>query len=250
MRRTPAVRFSDLEYLLSAIFAILSYVYVVVDDNCAMNNTTNPTPAPAPASSPNDAHLPNTRHPGTTDLPSNSSEREPIRSDSSPDREEQTNKPTPDKNNNLAFLAGIVIPIILGIYSLAALNAAGVANEQSQVANQLALLSFCADTIGASATSHLNLSSALCEQLLTQSELFLPDIAEKLYSLPSEPDDGIVSIRDSSLGTAAALRYCMIMMGFFLAFQFVSILVHVLFCRFKKRLSMFCIKKFRGWKWI
>lgn len=47
------------------------------------------------------------------------------------------------QSRGLIWLLGVSLPITMGGLGLAALFAAAVANEQSQMANQLALLSFC-----------------------------------------------------------------------------------------------------------
>lgn len=41
------------------------------------------------------------------------------------------------------FLTGIMLPIIVGIFVVGGLQAASTANDQSQIANQLAFLSLC-----------------------------------------------------------------------------------------------------------
>ena len=45
----------------------------------------------------------------------------------------------------MTFSAGILLPIILGFITVPALLVAGVANDQSQYANQIALLSLCSN---------------------------------------------------------------------------------------------------------
>lgn len=43
------------------------------------------------------------------------------------------------------FTAGVILPILLGSFTIPSLLIAAAANDQSQVANQLALLSLCMD---------------------------------------------------------------------------------------------------------
>lgn len=44
-----------------------------------------------------------------------------------------------------SFTAGVILPILLGSFTIPALLIAAAANDQSQIANQLALFSVCLD---------------------------------------------------------------------------------------------------------
>jgi len=69
------------------------------------------------------------------------------------------------------IIINLYLPLLFGIFGFRALQAAGVANDQSFVANQLALLSLC----------YSNSSTNLCEALLAQHNQYLPAIASKMY---------------------------------------------------------------------
>jgi len=74
----------------------------------------------------------------------------------------------------LQFVLGsIFLPLAIAFFAAPSLIAAAVANQQSQTANQLALLSLC----------YGNLSIPFCKDLLAQTHLFLPKIANTLYGL-------------------------------------------------------------------
>lgn len=87
------------------------------------------------------------------------------------------------------------LPVFLGMFGVFALQAAEVANDQSLVANQLALLSLC------SGNSSIN----QCEALLTQTDLYLPAIINTLYDIRRPPSTVMtVSARTSKFGVAGS----------------------------------------------
>jgi len=103
------------------------------------------------------------------------------------------------------FITGIMIPIIVGIFVVGGLEATSAANDQSQIANQLAFLLLCSG----------NVSSQICRDLLAQTDQFLPTIANALYSgLPPTSGGGppestnnttySVSLIDSKFGSSTA----------------------------------------------
>ncbi|KAH8804469.1 hypothetical protein F5884DRAFT_754078 [Xylogone sp. PMI_703] len=73
-------------------------------------------------------------------------------------------------------VTGFYVPVFLEVFGIFALEAAGVANDQSLVANQLALLSLCSVQ-----------SSEVCRALLSQVDSYLPAIANTLYNVSSPP---------------------------------------------------------------
>jgi len=99
------------------------------------------------------------------------------------------------------FFKGVYLPVMLAVFAITALQAAAVANDQSQVANQLALLSLCSGSF----------SSNVCTVLLKDPDIYLWDIAETLYNVsrPAQPlsentttATHAVKTESSSYGTA------------------------------------------------
>ncbi|KAL2827368.1 hypothetical protein BDW59DRAFT_56972 [Aspergillus cavernicola] len=109
-------------------------------------------------------------------------------------------KPT---ESNIASVLAVWIAVFVGVYGFIALYATTIGNEQSQIANQIALLSFCASTAH---DTNSNLSTKPCRLLLAEPEV-VSKLADKLYRLPSSPDDGAVSLKPSSYGRPDITTY-------------------------------------------
>ena len=90
-------------------------------------------------------------------------------------------------------LAAILLfPIAASVFAAESVELAAVANDQSQTANQLALLSLCYGNLVRyhhlsyktwHKSYHEAQSSDYCTNLIAQAEVFLPTIANKLYGL-------------------------------------------------------------------
>ncbi|KAF2185954.1 hypothetical protein K469DRAFT_750211 [Zopfia rhizophila CBS 207.26] len=109
-----------------------------------------------------------------------------------------------------SVLLSILLPVYLGLYSVLSIQYTAASNDQSQVANQIALLALC----------YSNSSSNFCADLLAQTDLYLPKIANNLYGLEPTSGNGksqpiarltpesaanityTVFLKDSSSGTA------------------------------------------------
>jgi len=57
--------------------------------------------------------------------------------------QEKESKPVPPWKDIKDLITGLFVPVLVGIYGGFAVQTAAVANDQSQMANQLTLLSLC-----------------------------------------------------------------------------------------------------------
>ncbi|KAK3314523.1 hypothetical protein B0H66DRAFT_641904 [Apodospora peruviana] len=75
------------------------------------------------------------------------------------------------------MIDAVLLPLILGYFVVVSIVVAQTANEQSQMANQIALFSFCADNLGSD-----NMSIPACEVLMsTAARNVIPSIAQRLF---------------------------------------------------------------------
>ncbi|KAH8894355.1 hypothetical protein GQ53DRAFT_839953 [Thozetella sp. PMI_491] len=108
-------------------------------------------------------------------------------------KESSTKQDAIDHYNELitTFLTGIVLPILLGVFTIPSLMLAAAANDQSQIANQISLMSLCAA---------VNETNGVCADILAQADDLLPEIANAAFAIPSP--SGKILLLPSTWGQA------------------------------------------------